>query len=871
MKALKSQINAKRNDIPLVLNKLLRDKDGNPIGMTEDPNDVSSVNLGTPRMPERGKCYMGDGQGYVSCGEISTLNIVNFGIEFNIFIPNNISSNFTIVSNCKIDLGDFLLSGYYIKYNVQTKKILLTFWRTDTDQANIGSTTELNIDLFNTWNKIKIIINSKSNYTFTNSNVRWYINDKFKKETILYNSIGYNDQENTIFLIGAQNKENDLNPMHSGIKIFGIKIFNINIRNWKKLNDIAFYKCDESNGNIVYDCSGNNNHGNIINAITTIPYSKDNNSFHNIQDVHSWQNDVGYSYLRAMSSYPDDIKSTWGTKSPIFGDLVVRNMSYDADEYGKFPGIYMDEYGKYFYCVNAARFETHNNYTFKRGNILVFKVYSNNVKFSVRETSGPGQTLISAINDFVNSKGLSDRYITTIKSWYDNANSTEKLELDQIFIDRNVNSFQIYYDNTPSTWYNTDLPWYPMYTINLKYNYYNEQQFTIPDELYSNSNYFSYIKILGNLAKKIDSSIIKNVNKSKWYYFYVLYSEDKTFVPKDESIKVPPFKDVTNRNLQFINKVPSIAFFKQSNCFRGNGLAAIRFSSYNEYKNLEIKFKIKFGGTNDTRAILSRLNRNTPTYNKSWYIYHTGGNTIKFEIYTYNSEDNIYTTHRVSLPYVKNKWYEYSCKVYNGNLLISDGEQESTLTFDGEYANSSLYIYLGAKTSGYYQNNYYDLIYDLIFNELDSNGDIISNLAHLPLCESLYKSTSFKYHDISGNGRHSLWASVQESMIGKQDRYHYLQNGFLIYNGIYVPILKDKSAFANGIALTHSNAILQDEKSYLNTYSTKLQVLKYPSLQQADLDSNIWYDGINNNYPPKLVNHYKLNTEFNLNKKISKQ
>ncbi len=119
MRSLKSNISTKRSDAALVLNKLLRDDDGNPIGMYEDPNEPSSVNLGTPRTPERGKCYMGDNNGYVSYGEIQELKILNMGIEFYINILSTTTSNLIILSNSALDDGGFLLSRYYLVSRVR--------------------------------------------------------------------------------------------------------------------------------------------------------------------------------------------------------------------------------------------------------------------------------------------------------------------------------------------------------------------------------------------------------------------------------------------------------------------------------------------------------------------------------------------------------------------------------------------------------------------------------------------------------------------------------------------------------------------------------------------------------------------------------
>jgi hypothetical protein len=57
-----------------------------------------------------------------------------------------------------------------------------------------------------------------------------------------------------------------------------------------------------------------------------------------------------------------------------------------------------------------------------------------------------------------------------------------------------------------------------------------------------------------------------------------------------------------------------------------------------------------------------------------------------------------------------------------------------------------------------------------------------------------------------------------------------------------IPILFDKTAFADGSPLTDKDAILQDGKSFLNT-GTKLQAYDYPVLKQAEHISRFWTDG----------------------------
>lgn len=75
--------------------------------------------------------------------------------------------------------------------------------------------------------------------------------------------------------------------IQSGDSIFGIKIYRSGIL-WGK------YNCSENSGDICYDSSGNENHGTIVNAVTTTP-EENPNSIHQYQDVYSFENEEGYS------------------------------------------------------------------------------------------------------------------------------------------------------------------------------------------------------------------------------------------------------------------------------------------------------------------------------------------------------------------------------------------------------------------------------------------------------------------------------------------------------------------------------------------------------------------------------------------------
>ena len=80
----------------------------------------------------------------------------------------------------------------------------------------------------------------------------------------------------------------------SGNRIFGVKIFRSG-ELWAK------YNCSENSDSTAYDSSGNGNHGQIINAITTTP-EENPNSIHQYQDIYSFENEEGYSNLTSTKN-----------------------------------------------------------------------------------------------------------------------------------------------------------------------------------------------------------------------------------------------------------------------------------------------------------------------------------------------------------------------------------------------------------------------------------------------------------------------------------------------------------------------------------------------------------------------------------------
>jgi hypothetical protein len=314
------------------------------------------------------------------------------------------------------------------------------------------------------------------------------------------------------------------------------------------------------------------------------------------------------------------------------------------------------------------------------------------------------------------------------------------------------------------------------------------------------------------------------------------------YIPKDFSIISPPFKDVLGYNLQYQGKVPGKAKFVQSNCFYGDGVGYID------------------GGTNvpnPSTCIVSyeygvyvQKNENPLTASGIFGVSRSGTYYARYSLYM-DSSGLIYIINfgqeiGYSTGYIldKNphelvvKYLAFDRNIYfyvDGELIyqFEDAIVERDLTgfhlWIGTYGNAAgTEPVPGLEFLGKIYNCYIKIDDGLVYQ--------------LPLCESIINPSSHTYYDISGNGNHATLVNGTDANEGKQDEFHCSQNGCIIRgDGTMIPILEDKTEFADGSLLADVDAILQDDKSFLNT-GTKLQPYDYPALKQADKDNDFWYD-----------------------------
>ena len=285
---------------------------GNPVGMSEDPNNHLSANFGTKREPRRGGCYKGDGSSYVDVGYKTEFEVQNFRLEFYLKFDVNstVRSDFMVINGCHYPNG----TGLFLRdeYGATTDKVLLVF-------PNInGHVQHIIVGFVKTLNKYYHF-----DIVLFNNNLKVYIDGILKLEssqTISFNRI--EPYSTTRFL--ASEYQGNVHNIAKSLEIFGIKYSELT-SDGKFVRVLGKWNCSENSGDICYDSSGNNHHGTIVNAVTATP-EENPNSIHQYQDVYSFENEEGFN-ISNQSLIPKKIQSNL--------DVLNNPLQYQ----GKVPGL----------------------------------------------------------------------------------------------------------------------------------------------------------------------------------------------------------------------------------------------------------------------------------------------------------------------------------------------------------------------------------------------------------------------------------------------------------------------------------------------------------------------------------------------------
>lgn len=497
------------NQAVQVLNKIEYDQDSNPIGMIEDPYNTLSANFGTDRLPRRGGCY----KFYTSStarvetpvfNQYANLNLVNLSISFWIK-PNAEYTNTYIIDNVDT-YGD---QGIIIRYSTPTI-ISAEIFVPSLGKYSISTTITSAVYQFITvtWDHILKIFKIYRNGVLIQS-------DNLPDGTVTV-------IKNSNFFIG-QLRDNPNNIIYScNSNILDIRFYDVELslthildiynRRNILIAPIANYKCSENSGSICYDSSGNGNHGTIVNAITTTPEINPN-SIHQYQDVYSWENEVGYTGLITPKYYTNT--NALGIN---YNDVIVRM---------KLGNVVVDNVSGY---MRILHFDDNNDLS-TTVSIVYPNLGSKKLAIWINNTTLLGTTL----NEYDDFLILFSKTLLKLKIYNYSTGLEETLNLPV----------------------NTNLYLHRL-TLGLRY----QGNYGVP----LNGNILIAGFKSSMLSLEEEFLLLKDLPYSKDQFD--IYFNSEKLIPRNESLQLPPFKDVLGNNLQYIGKVPGRAKFVESNCFQ---------------------------------------------------------------------------------------------------------------------------------------------------------------------------------------------------------------------------------------------------------------------------------------------------------------
>lgn len=215
----------------------------------------------------------------------------------------------------------------------------------------------------------------------------------------------------------------------------------------------------------------------------------------------------------------------------------------------------------------------------------------------------------------------------------------------------------------------------------------------------------------------------------------VLLRQFDKFIPKDQSVTLPPFKDVLGNDLQFIGKCPSRAKFVDSPCFHGDvsGWFTAGDLSSLELQNIEIKFYAIFISDSTRRRPFSVQGQSGEGFDMILQSAAGAAGEMNFR-----TDLGLEVVNTPVLP--RDEIFLLSIKVYNSNVVITVIDNEGIISSTSGTIGTIQYngggnTSIGALwSSGLNPILSGDKMFDVIINELDSSGNYVSTLVYYPMC-----------------------------------------------------------------------------------------------------------------------------------------
>lgn len=654
-----------------ILDTVVYDGD-NPIGMKD-----GSMAAGTDRLPVEGGALVGNGSMYIDIGDtnVGILDVPNFRFSclFSTTNPNvrqdiystygGINTNSGVIIRLNSDGIINIRSGDENSFYNEAFRTLPTV---------IGNVSYL-LEVIKVGGVISVTLNENIGVS----------NDVFPANVV----------NEYLSLLSTKGIGNEFQGSVSNIKYDELDSQGNFVQN------LLHYKTQESEGNTVYDSSGNGNHGTIIN-----PYAEQWGT----QNVISYADDEGYSKGGNLLKYSGDLVTTgWS----------YLNVSVSGGE--------LDIDGE----SNAFRITSTN---------------SNLAEHALRQiTTHSGNKWETSILVKIGS-GLDAVYI---RDTYSTAFASFNLTTGTVFLEIGASA----------TIEDKGNGWYKISVIALEdTTSFDSINFGLGQNTSSAVPLGEYVIVCRPQSKIVGSN-----------YEYITTEASSitdVILSKDNSITLPPFKDVLGNDLQYQGLCPSRAKFVESSCFtRDADIGGVVFDTPITVNTLTDDYKFAFYRDGRTASA------------EDWVL---GGSAVMLR---FNSAPIVAG---VSGDFTALNWNstpEYN----NGKFTVEKIGTDVTVTieYDGgivsetKTAATETVINLqvignrNTTASSISTGNLYDFY-------IEVNG---VSRGYWPLSEPIIDPANHTYHDISGNGNHATLVNGSVANEGTQDVFHWGQNGLSKY------------------------------------------------------------------------------------------
>jgi hypothetical protein len=250
-------------------------------------------------------------------------------------------------------------------------------------------------------------------------------------------------------------------------------------------------------------------------------------------------------------------------------------------------------------------------------------------------------------------------------------------------------------------------------------------------------------------------------------------------IPRDES---NPTKDVLGYDLQYTGKVGGRASFVDSNCFRGNSSAQIKFlqNNFTSLAHFRIDFVIIPLSDVGADLLMSPVTKYNFSSTASFSIdVDSSSGPLKITVYDSVSGsvvvdivDNSDLINKSNQPILCGvEIYGTTIKTYHNGILKNTG----ALTNGLKLVNYP-FVISGTAAGNNPLSNFVQVAYFKL-TELDASGNYVGDLIETYLSEFIQTPGSHTAYDISGSGNHATLVNGSTANRGLQDKYHWSMNG----------------------------------------------------------------------------------------------